>query len=257
MLSINEQTELEVLQSIEEPNDSQKERIEYLLSKKVSEMQMKSFEPVDIDSMECKCLNCFLRTLPEHSEQKLLILEINRFFEYKSKNPKYSNFSKPEIAAMREAVLKECKITQVYDSNVKSNTDLVTIDTVIHKYLEEKLSNKEIEKLLEDPEFIRNIYEACLFIIQIQIESAEKYKLKSLIAIQSYYMTVDLMFSVLDKLDYEPSWDLVNIIHGNMARELKVLSKLSDLVPNELLHSNCYPSEEDVINILKGIFNAN
>lgn len=257
MLSVNEQTELEILQSIQEPNESQQERINYLQSKKDSEVQMKSFEPVDIDSMQCKCLNCFLKTIPEHSEQKLLILEINRFFEYKSKNPKYSNFSKPEIAAMREAVLKECKITQVYDSNVKYNTDLVTIDTVIHKYLEEKLSNKEIEKLLKDPEFIRNIYEACLFIIQIQIESAEKYKLKSLIAIQSYYMTVDLMFSVLDKLDYEPSWDLVNIIHGNMVRELKVLSKLSDLVPNELLHSNCYLSEEDVIDILKGIFNAN
>lgn len=257
MLSVNEQTELEVLLSIEEPTPPQQTRIEYLQSKKDSEVQMKSFEPVDIDSMECKCLNCFLRTIPEHSEEKLLILEINRYFEHRSKHSKYGNLLKPEVAVMRETMLNECKITQVYESNFKSPSDVITLDKVINKYRENKLSKKEIEKILDDSEFIRGIYETCLFIIQTQISTAEKYKLRSLIAIQSFYMTVDLMFSILDKLDYEPSWDLVNIIHANMVKELEVVSKLSDLVPNEHLHNNCYPSEENLIDILKGILNAN
>lgn len=51
MLSTNEQTELEVLLTIEEPDQAQQIGMDYLLKKKDSEVQMKSFEPVDIDSM--------------------------------------------------------------------------------------------------------------------------------------------------------------------------------------------------------------
>lgn len=252
MLSINEQTELEVLQSIENPTPPQKTRIEYLLGKKGSEENIKSFEPVDIDSMKCKCLNCFLRTIPEHSEHELLVTELNRYFKYKSKNR--SSYENPVVASMHSTVLNEVNILQVFSDSNKSLKDLVTIDTVIHKYKENKLSKTEIQTITQDPNFIESVYEVCLFIIQTQIESAEKYKLRSLIAVQSYYMTVDLMFSVLDNLDYEPSWDLVNIIHGNMAKELKILSKLSDLLSDDHLHSNCIPDAKDFLSTLKELF---
>lgn len=249
MLTVNQQTELEILQSIENPTPPQKIRIEYLLSKKDSKDKIQSFEPVDIDSMKCKCLNCFLRTIPEHSEHELLVTELNRYFKYKSKNR--SSYENPVVASMHSTVLNEVNILQVFSDSNKSLKDLVTIDTVIHKYKENKLSKTEIQTITQDPNFIESVYEVCLFILQTQIELAEKYNLKSLLAVQTFYMTVDLMFSVLDKYDHEPSWDLVNIVHANFSKELECIPKLARLLSDEYLHSNCTPDSEDILSTLK------
>lgn len=253
MLSTNEQTELEILLSIEEPDQAQQIRMDYLLRKKDSEVQMKSFEPVDIDSMQCKCLNCFLRTIPEHAEETLLLTELNRYFEHRIQ--KGSSFKNPVITSMHETVLKEANTSQVLDK--KPVSEIVTVDKVINKYLENKLSKTEKEEILANPVFIETVYEVCLFILQKGIEVAKQYKLRSLIAVQSYYMTVDFMFSVLDKLDYEPSWDLVELIHGNMVKETSVVSELADLVPNVHLHSNCTPNTNELLNTLLEVLREN
>lgn len=59
MLTVNEQTELDILLSIEEPSELEQIRINYLQTKRDSSTEE---EPENLDDEDCTCIRCKLKT---------------------------------------------------------------------------------------------------------------------------------------------------------------------------------------------------
>lgn len=240
MLSINEQTELEVLQSIEEPTPLQQTRIEYLLSKKEEpESEPKKEEVSSSDG--CGCIHCWMKKIPEDSEPDKIVEHSLIYFKNRAKKDTFHN---SKVQSMYREFMD-----RIPENLMTTNTRL---EDILDYFCPPELDNQAlIDSYKTDIRVSCAVWEAAADFQANMTNLFLDNPCRDLFFVETIYIGHLEIFKKLDQLcekhSIEPTWQLVRVLSASLVFYVKQTMRLVNKLSEQLKHKSTEDQLKEII----------
>lgn len=242
-LTINEQTELEILQTIEEQSEDVTKRIEFLTAKK-EEPESEPEKEKDSSSDGCGCIYCWMKKIPEDSNSPKIVEHSLTYFKNKAKEEKFHN---PKVTSMYREFMDRIPVDLM--------TSDVRLEDILDYFCPPELNDQDLlDSYKTDVRIESAIFEAAADFQASMTNLFLDNPCRDLFFAESIYENHLEIFRKIDGLwkeySIEPTWQLVRVLATNLNIYVMETMKLSKKLSKQLKHKSVEDNLKDMLDRL-------